>query len=115
MSSVYDRQLKGEGPYTSIVAGTSSAGAGSTVNWSVPRLTHTMYVVASGAPSAGVVRIEVSPDNGANWLQTATTTGAITAAGVSTVTYTGTVASTVRAYISTAITGGTVTAVFYGV
>lgn len=115
MSSVYDRQLKGEGPYTSVVAGTSAAGAGATVNWSVPRLNHTMYVIGASGPTGGTVKIDVSAD-GSNWLTT-TSSVSVTGAGVSTATYTG-VASAVRANVTTGITGATgaaISAVFYGV
>ena len=71
---------------------------------------HSLFVVAGAGVSAGVANIELSQDN-VNWFAPATnTTGAMAAPGVYSVTVGPLPFEFVRARISTAITGGTVTA-----
>lgn len=117
MSSVYDNQLKGEGPIGSIPSGTSATGPGATIAWVVPRMNHTMYTVsgATGVPAGGVVAMEISPD-GQKWVTTGITgTASGVTGGVSYATYSSAAAKYVRANVTTAFTGGTVAVYFYGV
>lgn len=71
---------------------------------------HSLFVVAGTGVSAGIVAIELSNDN-TNWFApTSNTTGAMGAPGVYSVTVGPLPFEFARARISTAITGGTITA-----
>lgn len=91
--------------FTSIPAGTSGLTTGTALDNGTLRSNHSVFVTAAGAPTAGVVTLQVSQD-GTNWFSS-TTTLTIAAVGVQS-TSLAVVARYVRASITTAITGGTV-------
>ncbi len=96
------------------LAGASAVATGTSLNLGVlmPTGTAWMEVIATGAPTAGVVTLEGSVD-GVNWYSLGATP-AIVAAGSQIVNGVG-VYQYLRAAITTAITGGTVTAIVGGV
>lgn len=86
----------------------SSISSGTVVDYGSARSNFTLVVVASAGVSAGVVAIEVSQDNTNFYRHTTTVT--TSAPGVSQITMTGFAFRYARGAITTAITGGTVTA-----
>lgn len=72
------------------------------------RANHSMMVVASAGVTAGVVRLQGSLD-GANWVNIDSAGITLTTSGVFSESVAGTPMGNIRANITTAITGGTVT------
>lgn len=90
----------------------SGTGAGTAVDLGAARANITMAVISSAGVSAGVVALEVSQDN-TNWYRSTTT---VTTNTASTVFQTSVVGAWryARGNVTTAITGGTVTATIMG-
>lgn len=91
---------------TTTLSAQSSTGAGTVVDYGSAHSYNTIAVTASAGVSAGVVAIEVSQDN-TNWFRT--NGAALTAPGVTSTTVTG-AWRYARGNVTTAITGGTVSA-----
>jgi len=89
------------------LAGVSAVGAGTALDGAVVRSTAVMSTTASAGTTAGAVQLEGSLDN-ANWVNLGSAVST-TAAGTTQTVVSNAYARYVRAAVTTAITGGTVT------
>lgn len=97
-------------PLLSLNAQSANNTTGGTLDNTVPKPCHSLYVVSSAGVSAGVVTLEGSNDGGTTWFDTTatvTTNAASTAFAAALANFP---LQMVRAKITTGITGGTVSA-----
>ncbi|CAM5737129.1 hypothetical protein MAUB1S_01794 [Mycolicibacterium aubagnense] len=107
-SNAIVQNTSGTVPALSIAAGTSAVGAGAPLDGGAVRTTAVMQVTAAGTPTAGAVQMMGSLD-GAGWFNLGSAQS-ITAAGTTVTVVTNTATRYVRASVTTAITGGSVSA-----
>ena len=92
-----------------VITSQSAINTAGGIDGGTARQYHSLFVVAGTGVSAGVVAIELSQDN-VNWFAPATNTVTVAAPGVQALTVGPFPFEFARARISTAITGGTITA-----